>query len=76
MKQGRQTRRATRGEVGQVIPAISQLNDGSEDNRTGALTVLRRGLSVSPELRSGATITVMMALIVAVGSLAIPILIQ
>ena len=76
MKQERQTRRATRGEVGQVIPAISQLNDGSEDNRTGALTVLRRGLSVSPELRSGATITVMMALIVAVGSLAIPILIQ
>jgi len=76
MKQGRQTRRATRGEVGQANPAISQLDDGNDEIKTGALMVLRRGLSVSPELRSGATITVMMALIVAVGSLAIPILIQ
>ncbi|SVE65002.1 uncharacterized protein METZ01_LOCUS517856, partial [marine metagenome] len=40
------------------------------------MAVLRRGLEVSPELRAGAAITVLMALIVASGSLAIPILIQ
>ena len=76
MKQERQTRRATRGEVGHEIPVIPQLDNESEEKKTGALVVLRRGLNVSPELRSGATLTVMMALIVATGSLAIPILIQ
>ena len=40
------------------------------------MIVLKRGLQVSPELRTGAGLTVLMALIVAAGSLAIPVLIQ
>lgn len=76
MKQQRFIRRSTRGEVGQDAQAITQIDNDESDEKTGALEVLRRGLEVSPELRSGAALTVMMALIVAAGSLAIPILIQ
>ena len=64
-------RRSTRGEVGQDAQAITQIDNDESDEKTGALEVLRRGLEVSPELRSGAALTVMMALIVAAGSLAI-----
>jgi ABC-type multidrug transport system fused ATPase/permease subunit len=42
----------------------------------GALTVLRRGLAASPELRVGFRITVLMAVINAVGRIIIPVLIQ
>ncbi|MGH2820197.1 MAG: ABC transporter ATP-binding protein [Actinomycetota bacterium] len=42
----------------------------------GAWAVLRRGLQHSPELRSGALYTAGMALVSAVGSLLLPILIQ
>ena len=42
----------------------------------GALEVLRRGLAISPELRAGLAVTVVMALTAAAGRLVIPILIQ
>jgi ATP-binding cassette, subfamily B, bacterial len=42
----------------------------------GALTVLRRGLAVTPELRQGIVLTLAMALATAGGKLAVPILIQ
>ena len=42
----------------------------------GALTVLRRGIKASPELRIGFRITVLMAVINAVGRIIIPVLIQ
>jgi ATP-binding cassette subfamily B protein len=58
----------------------------SDDNRSGsldadghqigALTVLRRGIEVSPELRRGFVVTVVLALFLAAGRLVIPILIQ
>ena len=76
MKSERRVRQSTRGEIGHDR-ASNGLQDGDgEYQKTGAMTVLRRGLKVSPELRSGVVITVLMALIVASGSLAIPILIQ
>ena len=52
------------------------LDEAEDEEKTGALIVLKRGLQVSPELRTGASLTVLMALIVAAGSLAIPVLIQ
>ncbi len=76
MKSERPVHQSTRGEIGHEPPVVDLLDDETQDQRTAALTVLRRGLEVSPELRSGAAITVAMALIVASGSLAIPILIQ
>jgi putative ABC transport system ATP-binding protein len=42
----------------------------------GAVWVLRRGVSSSPELRAGLTFTVLLALVGAAGKLSIPILIQ
>ena len=42
----------------------------------GAIAVLRRGLAVSPELKAGIGFTVAMAMAVAAGRLAVPILIQ
>jgi putative ABC transport system ATP-binding protein len=42
----------------------------------GAMAVLRRGLAVSPELRAGIGFTIAMAMAVAGGRLAVPILIQ
>ena len=52
------------------------MDEAEDEEKTGALIVLKRGLQVSPELRTGASLTVLMALIVAAGSLAIPVLIQ
>ncbi len=76
MKSERQVQQSTRGEIGHEGTTTSQKDEDGEHQKTAALTVLRRGLKVSPELRSGAAITILMALIVASGSLAIPILIQ
>ncbi len=76
MKSERQVQQSTRGEIGDERTTTSQKDEDGEHQKTAALTVLRRGLKVSPELRSGAAITILMALIVASGSLAIPILIQ
>ncbi len=42
----------------------------------GAVAVLRRGLAVTPELRQGVALTVLLAVLTAAGKLAIPILIQ
>jgi|TARA_B100001540_G_scaffold302555_1_gene310171 ATP-binding cassette subfamily B protein len=76
MKSERRVRQSTRGEIGHD-QALNSLQEGADEyQKTAAMAVLRRGLKVSPELRSGAVITVLMALIVASGSLAIPILIQ
>ncbi len=44
--------------------------------QAGALTVLRRGLAVTPELRQGLVLTAAFALVTAGGKLAVPILIQ
>ena len=76
MKSERRVRQSTRGEIGHDQALNSLQEEADEYQKTAAMTVLRRGLKVSPELRSGAVITVLMALIVASGSLAIPILIQ
>lgn len=42
----------------------------------GAVAVLRRGLANSPELRQGFRITVVMALLMALGRIVIPVLVQ
>ena len=42
----------------------------------GALAVLRRGLAVTPELREGVILTMGLAVVTAIGKLAVPILIQ
>ena len=43
---------------------------------TGAMSVLRRGLRESPELRAGIAVTIALAMVVAAGKLVIPIAIQ
>ena len=54
--------------------AASLLDD--ETPSIGAAAVMRRGIKVSPELRAGLGITVMMALTAAIGRLIVPILVQ
>ena len=76
MSQSRHLRRNTRGEISSQKNEATSLGEGEDQEKTGALIVLKRGLQVSPELRTGAGLTVLMALIVAAGSLAIPVLIQ
>jgi len=76
MSQSRHSRRNTRGEISSQKSETTTLDEAEDEEKTGALTVLKRGLQVSPELRTGASLTVLMALIVAAGSLAIPVLIQ
>ena len=76
MSQSRYSRRNTRGEISSQKSEAVSLGEGEDEEKTGALIVLKRGLQVSPELRTGAGLTVLMALIVAAGSLAIPVLIQ
>ena len=76
MSQSRHSRRNTRGEISSQKSETASLDEAEDEAKTGALIVLKRGLQVSPELRTGASLTVLMALIVAAGSLAIPVLIQ
>ena len=76
MSQSRHSQRNTRGEISSQKNEVVSLGEGEDEQKTGALIVLKRGLQVSPELRTGAGLTVLMALIVAVGSLSIPVLIQ
>ena len=76
MSQSRHSRRNTRGEISSQKSETTTLDEAEDEEKTGALIVLKRGLQVSPELRTGAGLTVLMALIVAAGSLAIPVLIQ
>lgn len=54
---------------------VRLLDDDSVDD-VSALMVLRRGLAISPELRTGLWVTVALALVAAVGRLIIPITIQ
>ena len=76
MSQSHHSQRNTRGEISSQKSEAVSLGEGEDEEKTGALIVLKRGLQVSPELRTGAGLTVLMALIVAAGSLAIPVLIQ
>ena len=48
----------------------------AEGREVGAMTVLRRGVVNSPELKVGLAVTVAMALFTALGRLVIPVLIQ
>ena len=76
MSQSHHSQRNTRGKISSQKSEAVSLGEGEDEEKTGALIVLKRGLQVSPELRTGAGLTVLMALIVAAGSLAIPVLIQ
>ncbi|MGE3619417.1 MAG: ABC transporter ATP-binding protein [Acidimicrobiia bacterium] len=49
---------------------------GGDVAEVGALELLRRGLRVTPELRVGLRVTVVMAVATAVGKLAVPVLVQ
>lgn len=50
--------------------------DEDESRGRGAMWVLRRGIRSSPELRRGLLFTVLLAIVGAVGKLAVPVLIQ
>src|SRR5690242_2343960 len=52
------------------------LDDDDDGAGTGALQVLRRGLSVSPDLRTGIRVSMGFAAISAFGRLLVPVLIQ
>lgn len=56
--------------VDEDLPVTGALADA------GAVEVLRRGLAVSPELKTGIAFTAVMALATAAGKIAVPILIQ
>jgi len=60
------------------LPALDEAATLLDDETPsiGALAVMRRGITVSPELRAGLAITVVMALTAAVGRLIVPILVQ
>ena len=59
-----------------VFAAFEEEDGDAAAGAAGALEVLRRGLSASPELRVGLKATIVFAVVAAVGKLAIPILIQ
>ena len=52
------------------------LDDEDVDSTDSAMSVLRRGLAASPELRRGIGVSIAFAMVVAAGRLMIPILIQ
>ena len=60
------------------LPALDEAATLLDDETPsiGALAVMTRGIKVSPELRAGLAITVVMALTAAVGRLIVPILVQ
>jgi ATP-binding cassette, subfamily B, bacterial len=57
-------------------PAATTTPDEERLRDAGAVEVLRRGLAVTPELRQGIALTLVMAVVTAAGKLAVPILIQ
>jgi len=60
-----------------MTAAVAGEQGNSPENLSeGALAVFRRGLAMSPELRSGVGLTLVMGLVVAVGRISIPIAIQ
>ena len=56
--------------------AAERVAEKEGEARRRAMAVLRRGLADSPELRSGLRLTVLFAVLVAVGRLTIPVLVQ
>ncbi len=60
------------------LPALDEAATLLDDEQPsiGALAVMKRGIRVSPELRAGLGITVVMALTAAIGRLVVPILVQ
>jgi ATP-binding cassette, subfamily B, bacterial len=58
------------------LDAVASLLDDDAVPDIGAWQVLRRGLAISPELKSGIRVTIVMALVAAIGRLIIPITIQ
>jgi putative ABC transport system ATP-binding protein len=60
--------------VARVHPAFA--DDDDEIGPTRALSVLRRGIARSPELRNGIKVSIGFAIVAAAGKLIIPILIQ
>ncbi len=60
------------------LPALDEAATLLDDETPsiGALAVMKRGITVSPELRAGLAITVVMALTAAVGRLIVPVLVQ
>lgn len=60
-------------------PGIDLLDDPADEaaaKAEGALSILRRGIAASPELRDGLVATALLGLAVAVGKLTVPIIIQ
>jgi ATP-binding cassette, subfamily B, bacterial len=57
-------------------PTAATTPDEERLRDAGAVEVLRRGLAVTPELRQGIALTVVMAVVTAAGKLAVPVLIQ
>lgn len=55
---------------------IPQSLNETDDVDEGAISVLRRGLAASPELKVGLRAVVLMGLLIALGRLAIPVLIE
>jgi len=66
------------GDTAAANSADSGSDDPFDHNTAdlGAFEVLRRGLAMSPELRSGLGVTILMALSAAAGRLVIPIVVQ
>lgn len=60
------------------LPALDEAATLLDDETPsiGALAVMKRGIKVSPELRAGLVVTVVMALTAAIGRLIVPILVQ
>ena len=59
----------------EALDTVASLID-DESPEIGGLTVFKRGLEVSPDLRNGLLVTVLLALTAAAGRLIIPILVQ
>jgi putative ABC transport system ATP-binding protein len=57
-------------------PHLAPTPDEDELAGAGAIEVLRRGLAVTPELRQGVGLTIVLAVVTAMGKLAVPVLIQ
>ena len=57
-------------------PEVTPEEPGDELAGEGALGVLRRGLAVTPELKEGIALTLVLALATSAGKLAVPVLIQ
>jgi putative ABC transport system ATP-binding protein len=58
------------------LPEATPDDDEGELAGEGAIGVLRRGLAVTPELKEGVWLTVVLAFVTSAGKLAVPVLIQ